>query len=157
MRKAINREYADRFGNIARCTVERLMRQLGVDGVRRRRKRPKTASARAEECPEDLVEREFTADGPNCLWVADITYIPTPWILAIVATPQIKGVCGGSTTRQRQRPVQGERTRGILPTPRSRWHDPCSRCRARCQRGLMLPMASRSRHIDATRKKSFLH
>ncbi|WP_350269749.1 IS3 family transposase [Brevibacterium sp. CBA3109] len=77
MWKAINREYADRFGNIARCTVERLMRQLGIDGVRRRRKRPKTASARAEECPEDLVEREFTAEGPNCLWVADITYIPT--------------------------------------------------------------------------------
>ncbi|WP_420836304.1 IS3 family transposase, partial [Brevibacterium iodinum] len=77
MWKAINREYADRFGNIARCTVERLMRQLGIDGVRRRRKRPKTASARAEECPEDLVEREFAARRPNCLWVADITYVPT--------------------------------------------------------------------------------
>ncbi|SMY05465.1 IS3 family transposase [Brevibacterium antiquum] len=77
MWKAINREYADRFGNIARCTIERLMRQLGIDGVRRRRKRPKTASARAEECPEDLVEREFAARRPNCLWVADITYVPT--------------------------------------------------------------------------------
>ncbi|WP_319021036.1 IS3 family transposase, partial [Brevibacterium aurantiacum] len=77
MWKAVNREYGDRFGNIARCTIERLMRQLGIDGIRRRRKRPKTASARAEECPDDLVEREFEADGPNCLWVADITYVPT--------------------------------------------------------------------------------
>ena len=63
--------------DIARCTVERLMRQLGIDGIRRRRKRPKTASARAEECPDDLVEREFAAPAPNCLWVADITYVPT--------------------------------------------------------------------------------
>lgn len=78
MWKAINRDHADRFGPVARCTVERLMRQLGIDGVRRKRKRPKTASARAEECPEDLVEREFTAPAPNCLWVADITYVPTP-------------------------------------------------------------------------------
>ena len=76
MWKAINRDYADRFGNVARCTIERLMRQLGIDGVRRKRKRPKTASAKAEECPDDLVEREFAADGPNCLWVADITYEP---------------------------------------------------------------------------------
>ncbi|QZE25813.1 IS3 family transposase [Brevibacterium casei] len=77
MWKAINREYADQFGPVARCTVERLMRQLGIDGIRRRRKRPKTASARAEECPDDLVEREFAAPAPNCLWVADITYVPT--------------------------------------------------------------------------------
>ncbi|MDN6159223.1 MAG: IS3 family transposase [Brevibacterium sp.] len=65
MWKAINREYRDRFGNIARCTIERLMYQLGIDGIRRKRKRPKTASARAEECPDDLVEREFAARGPT--------------------------------------------------------------------------------------------
>ncbi|WP_162909162.1 IS3 family transposase, partial [Brevibacterium casei] len=46
MWKAINRGYADRFGAVARCTVERLMRRLGIDGVRRKRKRPKTVSAR---------------------------------------------------------------------------------------------------------------
>ncbi|WP_278372666.1 IS3 family transposase, partial [Brevibacterium casei] len=40
MWKAINREYADEFGPVARCTVERLMRRLGIDGVRRKRKRP---------------------------------------------------------------------------------------------------------------------
>ncbi|MCT1549993.1 IS3 family transposase [Brevibacterium casei] len=77
MWKAINRSYADQFGPVARCTVERLMRRLGIDGVRTKRKRPKTVSARAEECPDDLVEREFTAPGPNRVWVADITYAPT--------------------------------------------------------------------------------
>lgn len=80
----LNRKHTDRFGPVARCTVERLMRQMGIDGIRRKRKRPKTASARAEECPEDLVERAFAAEGPNCLWVADITYIPTDagWVYA---------------------------------------------------------------------------
>src|SRR5699024_3081285 len=36
-----------------------------------------TASARAEECPDDLVEHAFTAPDPNCVWVADIAYVPT--------------------------------------------------------------------------------
>ncbi len=77
MWKAINRGYAHRFGPVTRCTVERLMRRLDIDGIRRKRKRPTTASARAEECPDDLVEREFTAPGPNCVWIADITHVPT--------------------------------------------------------------------------------
>ncbi|MGN6037314.1 IS3 family transposase, partial [Brevibacterium casei] len=36
-------------------------------------------------CPDDLVDREFTAAGPNCLWVADITYVPTQagWVYAM--------------------------------------------------------------------------
>jgi hypothetical protein len=89
MWKAINREYADQFGPVARCTVERLMRQLGIDGIRRKRKRPKTASARAEDCPDDLVEREFAAPAPNCLWVADITYVPTSagWVYTTFIQP----------------------------------------------------------------------
>lgn len=62
MWKEINREYGDRFGHVARCTIERLMGQLGISGVRRPTKRPKTASASAEECPEDLVERKFTSE-----------------------------------------------------------------------------------------------
>lgn len=77
MWQAINRDYTDEVGHVARCTIERLMRQLGIDGIRQRCKRPKTRSARAEECPQDLVERQFTALEPNRLWVADITYVPT--------------------------------------------------------------------------------
>ncbi len=53
------------------------MRRLGIDGVRRKWKRPKPASARAEDCPGDLVERDFTAAAPNCMWVADITKVTT--------------------------------------------------------------------------------
>nr|WP_102161360.1 IS3 family transposase [Zhihengliuella halotolerans] len=80
----LNREYQDRFSRVARCTVERLMRRLGIDGVRRKQKRPKTRSAQPSECPQDLVEREFTAAAPNRLWVADITYVPTGagWVYA---------------------------------------------------------------------------
>ncbi len=61
MWKASNPEHGDKFGKIARYTVEWLMRQLGMDGTRRRRKRPKTAAVRTEECPDDLVERELSA------------------------------------------------------------------------------------------------
>lgn len=69
---AINRDYADVFGSVARCTVERLMRELGIRGIPRKGKRPATKSAPAQECPKDLVNRDFTAEEPNCLWVADI-------------------------------------------------------------------------------------
>lgn len=64
---AINREPG--IGHVARCTVERVMRELGIRGVRRRRKRPAAASAAADTCPSDLVERDFTAGAPNTLWV----------------------------------------------------------------------------------------
>lgn len=46
-------------------------------GITRRKKRPSTRSADADECPTDLVDRDFCVTAPNLLWVADITYIPT--------------------------------------------------------------------------------
>lgn len=68
---------------VARCTVERLMRRLGLQGLRRGR-RPRTTIAAASPSPTDLVDRSFTADRPNQLWVADITYIRTfsGWVYA---------------------------------------------------------------------------
>jgi putative transposase len=68
---------------VARCTVERLMRRLGLQGLRRGR-RPKTTIAAGSPSPADLVGRRFTADRPNQLWVADITYIRTfsGWVYA---------------------------------------------------------------------------
>ena len=62
---------------VARCTVERLMRELGLEGVRRGKKRRTTIPDEDTERPQDLVCRDFTAPGPNRLWVADITYVAT--------------------------------------------------------------------------------
>ena len=63
---------------VAKCTVRRLMRQMGLRGATRGKAFtvttiPDDLLAR----PQDLVERDFTADGPNRLWLADITYVRT--------------------------------------------------------------------------------
>jgi putative transposase len=62
---------------VARCTVERLMRKMGLRGAIRdktfKTTRPDSGAAR----PPDLVERNFTASRPNQLWVADLTYVAT--------------------------------------------------------------------------------
>ncbi len=63
--------------DVARCTVERLMRQMGLRGVVRGRKAKTTISDEQAERPLDLVQRKFTADRPNRLWVADLTYVAT--------------------------------------------------------------------------------
>ena len=62
---------------VARCTVERLMRQEGLKGVVRGEKRRTTIPDEDAARPADLVDRSFEADGPNRLWLADITYVPT--------------------------------------------------------------------------------
>lgn len=61
---------------VARCTVERLMRELGISGVTAPRKRPRTTIPGVDR-PGDLLERDFTADAPDQRWVADITYVAT--------------------------------------------------------------------------------
>ena len=69
---------------VARCTVERLMREIGLRGLLRD-KSPRTTRPAAETGrPGDLVERDFTATSPNELWVADITYVRTAagWVYA---------------------------------------------------------------------------
>ena len=67
-------EIAERHGagHVARCTVERLMGDLGLHGIRRARSPRTTRSAPREQCPADLVKRHFSAFRPNELWVADI-------------------------------------------------------------------------------------
>jgi len=62
---------------VARCTVERLMRQMGLQGAVRGRKFKTTTSDAAAPRPMDLVQRSFKADQPNRLWVADLTYVAT--------------------------------------------------------------------------------
>lgn len=63
---------------VARCTIERLMRQMGIQGVVRGNKSVRTTwSDPNNPTPEDLVQRDFHAEGPNQLWVADFTYVAT--------------------------------------------------------------------------------
>lgn len=62
---------------VARCTVERLMRAQGLQGVVRGRKRSTTRSDPRPKGAPDLVQRRFRAARPNQLWVADFTYIAT--------------------------------------------------------------------------------
>jgi len=70
---ALNREGIP----VARCTVERLMRELGLAGVRRGKRRRTTVADPAAARPADLVGRRFHRPAPDRLWVADFTYVPT--------------------------------------------------------------------------------
>ena len=60
---------------IARCTVERLMKTMGLQGVVRGKKVVTTNPDTAQPCPDDKVNRAFKADMPNQLWVSDFTYV----------------------------------------------------------------------------------
>jgi transposase InsO family protein len=61
----------------ARCTVERLMKAMGLHGVVRGKSIRTTFSDKAAPCPMDRVNRQFQADRPNALWVSDFTYVST--------------------------------------------------------------------------------
>ena len=63
--------------DVARCTVERLMRRLEIQGIRRGAKRWTTVRDATLPQPADRVNRQFTATRPNQLWVADITFVAT--------------------------------------------------------------------------------
>ncbi len=71
--KQLNRESVP----VARCTVERLMQRLGLQGVRRGKTVRTTVPDRSTPCPLDRVNRQFQADRPNQLWVSDFTYVST--------------------------------------------------------------------------------
>lgn len=62
---------------VARCTVERLMKTLGLQGVIRGKRVRTTVPDKAATCPLDHVNRRFTASQPNALWVSDFTYVST--------------------------------------------------------------------------------
>src|SRR5512147_2117602 len=64
---------------VARCTVERLMRSIGLEGVVRGKKCRTTVADDSADRPVDRVNRQFKADRPDQLWVADFTYVAT-WV-----------------------------------------------------------------------------
>ena len=93
LKPEIRRVFAENFGvygarkvwrqlsregfDVARCTVERLMRSLGLAGVIRGKTVKTTISDKAAACPLDQVNRQFHAPAPNRLWVSDFTYVAT--------------------------------------------------------------------------------
>jgi transposase InsO family protein len=62
---------------VARCTVARLMRQMGLKGAVRGKSVKTTIIDRSAPCPLDRVNRQFQALRPNALWVSDFTYVAT--------------------------------------------------------------------------------
>jgi transposase InsO family protein len=62
---------------VARCTVERLMKRQGLQGIKRGKIVRTTIAGAAVPCPLDRVNRQFKADRPNQLWVSDFTYVST--------------------------------------------------------------------------------
>lgn len=70
---------------VARCTVARLMRAMGLQGVVRGRPPRTTVPSAAAPCPADRVQRQFQADRPDALWLSDITYVATWQGFAYVA------------------------------------------------------------------------
>jgi putative transposase len=92
----VHAELAAQGVHVGRKRVARLMRQAGLVGASRRRWCTTTV-ADGSPPAEDLVERDFTVDEPNQLWVADITYVPT-WVgflyLAIVLDAYSRRIVG---------------------------------------------------------------
>jgi putative transposase len=76
VRKVWRQMVRERF-NVARCTVERLMRGMGLQGVIRGKHVRTTVQDKAAPCPLDHVNRKFHAPAPNVLWVSDFTYVST--------------------------------------------------------------------------------
>lgn len=63
--------------DVARCTVARLMKSMGLQGAIRGKTQKTTVQDKALPCPLDKVNRQFQAPAPNMLWVSDFTYVPT--------------------------------------------------------------------------------
>ena len=73
----IHAQLAAEGPRVGRKRVARLMREAGLQGVSRRKKRTTTVRNEKARPASDLVERDFSAAGPNRLWVADLTYVST--------------------------------------------------------------------------------
>lgn len=93
LRPEIKRVFDDNFGvygvrkvwhqmrregfDVARCTVARLMKEMGIEGVIRGKKVKTTIPDKSAPCPMDRVNRKFRVPAPNMLWVSDFTYVST--------------------------------------------------------------------------------
>ncbi len=73
----IHAELVAEGASVSRKRIARLMRELGIEGVSRRKRTRTTVRGEESRAAADLVDRDFTAPGPDRLYVADITYVPT--------------------------------------------------------------------------------
>lgn len=91
--------------DVARCTVERLMKKSGIQGVIRGKSQKTTISDPARPCPRDRVNRQFRVPAPNTLWVSDFTYVST-WqgfvYVAFVIDTFADRIVGWRVSRSRQ-------------------------------------------------------
>ena len=93
---------------VARCTVERLMGELGLRGALRGRVKRTTIADPAAQRPADLVQRRFNPDKPNTLWVADFTYVSTwsGWVyVAFVIDAYARRILGWRTSTSMTTPL----------------------------------------------------
>jgi len=88
--------------SVARCTVARLMREMGLAGVIRGKRVRTTISDKSAPCPLDRVNRQFYAPAPNRLWVSDFTHVAT-WAgfvyVAFVIDTYARRIVGWRTNR----------------------------------------------------------
>jgi len=112
---------------VARCTVERLMTNLGLQGVIRGKPVRTTISDKAAPCPLDHVNRQFHAPMPNMLWLSDFTYVAT-WTGFVYVAFVIDALCRPHHRLARQPNGPCQLRAGCLgaglartKTPPSRW------------------------------------
>lgn len=103
---------------VAHCTVDRLMRLAGMNGISRRRTKPRTTVPGPGDRAPDLLNRNFTAPAPNRVWVADFTYVHTAsgWVyVAFIVDVYSRAASWAGT-----------------PRPPAGWNWCASRCVWRC-------------------------
>ena len=118
---------------VARCTVERLMRAMSLQGAVRGKPVRTTISDKAAACPLDRVNRRFRASRPNMLWVSDFTYVAT-WQGFIYMAPPVAPPPAASQSDRQERlsstSSPGASSAGVLTAPRTqassstRWSRP---------------------------------
>ncbi|MFE3416426.1 IS3 family transposase [Streptomyces mirabilis] len=110
---------------VARCTVARLMRDLGLEGARRGKKIRTTIRDDGQERAGDLLRRDFTASRPNERWVPDFAHVAT-WSgivhVAFVVDVFSRAVVGWSAATSKRGLARPRRPRHGLVAPRPRWN-----------------------------------
>ena len=146
-------------GSVGRKRVARLMRQAHIQGVHRRRKVTTTRRNPKRTAAPDLVKREFTADGPDRTWMADITYIPTKagfLYLAVVIDVWSRRVVGWSMRDDMATPLVTDAPDHGHRTAQTREGDPPLRCGGSqyTSAGVQSPLPpGRYRNVDGTPRR----